>query len=76
MVQLKYVCATIMHHLQLNYSYTVSLHETLMLSTHNVSQFVSQHDVSAELLSIGEVGHGKCLYTYLYISQLSHLSCI
>jgi len=32
-----------MHHFQLNYSYTASLCEALMLSTRtNVSQFVSQ----------------------------------
>ena len=57
-----------MHHFQLNYSYTASLCEALMLSTRtNVSQFVSQHDVSTEfLLSIGKVKHYKCLYTYLY----------
>ena len=66
-----------MHHFQLNYSYTVSLCEALMLSTGtNVSQFVSQYDVSTEfLLSIGEVRHGKCSYTYLYnITYMYHLS--
>jgi hypothetical protein len=42
----------------LNYSYTASLCEALVLSTcTNVSQFVSQYDVLTEfLLSIGEVG--------------------
>ena len=57
-----------MNHFQLNYSYTASLCEALMLSTRtNVSQFVSQYDVSIEfLMSIGKVRHGKCLYTYLY----------
>ena len=46
-----------MHHFQLNYSYTASLCEALILSTRtNVSQFVSQYDVSREfLLSIGKV---------------------
>ena len=66
-----------MHHFQLNYSYTASLCEALMLSTRtNVSQFVSQYDVSTEfLLSIGKVKHGKCLYTYLYnITYMYHLS--
>ena len=71
------VCATLKHHFQLNYSYTASLCEALMLSTRtNVSQFVSQYDVSAEfLLSIGKVRHDKCLYTYLYnITYMCHLS--
>ena len=47
------------HHFQLNDSYTASLCEALMLSTRtNVSQFVSQYDVSTEfLLSIGKVIH-------------------
>ncbi len=66
-----------MHHFQLNYSYTASLCEALMLSTGtNVSQFVSQYDVSTEfLLSIGKVEHGKCSYTYLYnITYMYHLS--
>ena len=56
------------HHFQLNYSYTASLCEALMLSTRtNVSQFVSQYDVSTEfLMCIGKVKHGKCFYTYLY----------
>ena len=71
------VCATLKYHLQLNYSYTVSLCEALILSTRtNVSQFVSQYDVSTEfLLSIGKVKHSKCLYTYLYnITYMYHLS--
>ena len=57
----KYVCATIMHHLQLNYSYTASLRETLMLSTRtNVSHFVSQYDASKKfLLSIEKMKQDK-----------------
>jgi len=38
-----FVCATLKHHFQLNYSYTASLCDAHILSTRtNVSQFVSQ----------------------------------
>ena len=66
-----------MHHFQLNYSYTASLCEALMLSTRtNVSQFVSQYDVFTEfLLSIGKVKHVSVFIPTFIISLIMlHLS--